>query len=308
MQSHSHHHGLDHGHDQGHSHQHTHHRIRLAFFLNLFFALIELLGGIFANSFAVTSNALHDLGDSLALALSIVLEKKSHRKSDAQFSYGYRRFSIAAAFITSLFLVSGSCLVIFFGIHQLFELTQPKTEQMMGFSVLGILVNGFSLWTMSKGKSLNEKVLSWHFVEDTLSWVLVLLAGALIRWTNWFFLDVILGMGLSFWILWNVQKNVRQILRIFLQAVPKNITPNEIESSLMMIPVVGNVHHLHLWTLDGELHILTAHILLKKDEDFSQVVSLKAAIKVLLKEKFGIYEATLEFESPSEYCRDPVHL
>ncbi len=277
-----------------------------AFWLNFVFALVEFFGGIFSQSFAVSSNALHDLGDSLALALAVVLEKKSLRGSDAHFSYGYRRYSMASAFLTSVFLVTGSLLVIYFGVRHISEPSEPKSLGMIGFAVLGMAVNALSLWRLSKGRSLNEQVLSWHFVEDTLGWALVLVAGLLIRWTGWAVLDVILGMALAVWILWNVQKSLFEVINIFLQATPKNISTEEITQEISRLSFVKNVHHLHLWTLDGQMHVLTAHICLNS-ADASDWVQQKNEIKKLLKQRFSISEATLEFEWPSESCQDPVH-
>jgi len=311
----------EHSHAHGHCHGHHHHplgqsgsrgRIQLAFWANFLFALVELVGGVIVQSFAVTSNAVHDLGDSLALAMSLVLEKKSLQKSDSHFSYGYRRYSIASAFLTSVFLVSGSVLVIFFGVQKILqpmaEFSLEKNQEMMGLAVLGVVVNAISMWTLNKGSSLNEKALSWHFVQDIASWILVLVSGFLIAKTGWVWLDVALGILLSVWILWNVQKNLRELLNIFLQATPKNISTQKINQALSSLDYVENVHHMHIWTLDGEMHVLTAHISLRQDFEITQISRFKQEIKNLLKKNFDISEATLEFESHAEACADPVHL
>jgi cobalt-zinc-cadmium efflux system protein len=297
-----------------HNHHHSHHhsierRIGFVFWLNSSFALVELVGGFYTNSFAVMSSALHDFSDSLALALALYLEKKSKNSTDAQYSYGYRRFSIASAFLTAVFLVSGSVLVIGFAINRLFQ-TQEVTNSngMLVFSILGIGMNLFSLLQLRKGKSLNERVLSWHFIEDISSWALVLVGSLLIKWQNWYWLDTVIGLLSACWILWNVRKNLTEAMRIFLQAAPQGLSLKNIQENISQLQGVQDIHHLHVWTMDGEKHILTAHILVDKNHSVSQLSELKSKIKQQLLEVFHISEATLELEWPNEVCADPTHL
>jgi cobalt-zinc-cadmium efflux system protein len=302
--AHHHHHGPC-GHN--HSHDGTVRRINLAFWINTIFALVELVGGFYTNSFAVISNSMHDFSDSISLVLALFLEKKSKTGSDTKYSYGYRRFSIASAFLTSVFLLGGSLLVIGFGIQRLMNPQPANIEGMFYLSFLGIAMNGYSLLQLRRGKTLNERVLSWHFVEDTLNWVFVLIGSLILRWQNWPWLDPLLGIALACWMLWNVRLNLFEAVKIFLQATPTQISLPEVETRLLQIFGIKNVHHLHVWSMDGESHILTAHILLAQEFSPEQMSSLKNQIKGDLAKDFTILEATLEFEWPHEVCADPAH-
>ena len=280
---------------------------RWAFVINLVFAMVELIGGIWTNSVAVMSDAIHDFGDAVAVGLAFVLEKKSHGRSDANYSYGYRRWSAVSAVITSVILLMGSCLVIAESIPRLLNPQNPKIDGMIGLAIIGIAANGFAFWKISKGQSLSQRALSLHFIEDILGWVIVLL-GAIVMW---FYplpvLDSVLGLMLSGWVAWNAFKGLQVTLRVFLQGTPDHGSVEEIQKELFALPEICGAHHVHYWTLDGEKHIFTAHLSLKKDLPVSETIQLKEQIKLLLKEKFNIYEATLELEWQNDLCSDPEH-
>jgi cobalt-zinc-cadmium efflux system protein len=309
--------GCAHGHD--HQHDHHHHknnhsnhvhgvteRIGVAFFLNLTFAIIELAGGLLTNSVAVISDAIHDFGDSIALGLAWYLEKKSLRPNDEEYSYGYRRLSTLSAFFTSGLLVAGSAAVIVFAVPRIFNPEPVHTLGMVGLAVLGVIMNGVAALRISKGHSLNEKALMWHLMEDVLGWVLVLVSGIVIYFTGWLWLDGVLAVALALWILSRVLKNFGQSIQVFLQAAPLDLSVEKVQQACRAVSGVLSIHHPHLWSLDGEKHIFTAHILVAPSASLEQLAVIKKSIKHKLSE-LGIMEATLEFEAESEICVDPKH-
>ena len=165
------HHDHDHNHHHGHGHHHHHGgNIRVAFWLNTGFAILELIGGFYTNSVAILSDALHDLGDSLSLGTAWYFERKSKQKRDAIYTYGYQRFSLVWAFINSIILIVGSVLILKEAFGRLFAPEHPDTTGMMIFAVFGILVNGAAMLRLKRGESINEKVISLHFLEDVLGW------------------------------------------------------------------------------------------------------------------------------------------
>lgn len=299
-----------HGHHHLHLHgsHHVSGRIGFAFYLNLIFAVIELIGGFYVNSMAILTDALHDFGDALALGLSWYLEKKSKLKSDLKFSYGYRRLSTLSAFITALVLVSGSLFIIVETLPRLWNPIQPQVDGMLALAVLGIVVNGAAVFKMKKGTSLNEKVLTWHFIEDVFGWILVLVGAIVMKFSHFPQIDALLALMLSTWVLWNVFKNLKEAVSIFLQGTPSHLSLIEIRHKIKELSEVQDVHHLHLWSLDGDHHILTAHIVLRSVCNLDKVSHIKQDIKRLLSERFNIQEVTLEFEFPDEYCSDPNHI
>lgn len=308
------------GHGHGHHHHHHHgscdhgdesksrtiQRLRLAFILNLVFAAIELVGGIWANSLAVTSDALHDFGDALALGLALYFEKSSHQSSDDKYTYGYRRLSAASALVTGFILLMGSFWILKESVERWNEQQSPQTTAMIGLALLGLGVNGYAAWKVSAGHSLNEKMIRWHLIEDVMGWLIVLIGALFIKLFNWPQVDIVLAVGLSLWVIYNVIRNLRYSLAVFLQAIPHGLDVEAIKKSILTMEGVEDVHHTHLWSLDGTDHILTSHVRVKVGVSTSLAGEIKKNIKNHLK-TFGIVEATIEFEWSEDSCVDPQH-
>lgn len=274
--------------------------------LNLTFAIIELIGGILTNSVAILSDALHDFGDAFAMAMAIVLEKISHKQSDVRFSYGYRRFSTLGALITGLILIVGSVIIIVEAVPRLINPQTPNAEGMIGLAVLGVIVNGYAAYRVSKGASLNERMLMWHMIEDVLGWVLVLVGAIAIKLFDIPQLDAGLAIVLALWILFNVFRNLQEAFKVFLMASPSQISVQEVEEEIKKLPEIEDVHHAHLWSLDGENHIFTAHVVLNPSVSAIEAQIVKEKVKKLVSE-YGIVEATIETELSGMACIDPVH-
>lgn len=303
-----------HHHHHGHGHHHHHHhggdgalgRLGLAFGLNFTFAFIELFGGYWANSVAILTDALHDFGDAMAIGLAFFLERLSRRAADERNSYGYRRFSAAAALITGFILVGGSVMILMEAVPRLWTPQTPHAEGMIALAVLGVTVNGFAAWRVSRGTSLNERMIVWHLLEDVIGWVAVLVGAVVIHVTGWAQVDALLACLLALWILYNVIRNLKEVLGVFLQMVPRSVDLDQIEKKVKALGEICDFHHVHVWSLDGEHHILTAHVVVTRTLSADEVEAKKMEIKGLLKEH-GIHEATLEFEMEGVSCEDPHH-
>lgn len=289
------------GHD--HSHHHTSGKnLKIAFFLNLSFTILEIIGGLYVNSIAILSDAVHDLGDSLSLGTSWYLDSKSKKKANKKFSFGYRRFSLLGALINSVVLIAGSVYVIYEAIGRLLEPEHSDAEGMVIFAIIGVAVNGYAAWKLSSGKSMNEKVVSWHLLEDVLGWVAVLIVAIVLNFTDNHYLDPALSLLITLYILWNVFKRLKDTLFIFLQGVPKDIDLQEIKSRIKDVNNIASLHHVHIWSLEGENHVFTAHIKLENISDFQELLDAKSEIKDILEEyKFDHY--TIETELDSETCQ-----
>ncbi|UCS92739.1 cation diffusion facilitator family transporter [Echinicola marina] len=284
-----------------HHHHHGQNNIKTAFFLNLGFTILEFFGGIYVNSIAIISDALHDLGDSLSLGLAWYLDNKSKKSATNTFTFGYKRFSLLGALINSLVLIIGSIFIIREGFLRLFEPEFSDAKGMMIFAIIGVLVNGYAAFKLSHGKTLNEKVISWHLIEDVLGWAAVLAASIIMMFWKTPYLDPALSIMITLYILWNVFKRLKETLMIFLQASPKEIDEQEIMSKLEALPHVDSIHHVHIWSLDGEKHVFTAHIKLKEVSGFDEVLQLKKDLRILLK-GYPFSHHTIEVELPEEVC------
>ena len=286
-----------------HNHLHNEENIKVAFFLNLGFALAEIIGGIFTNSMAILADALHDFGDSLSLAFSWRMERLSNKKGDQRYSYGYKRFSLLSALISAIVLLVGSFFVISEAVQRLSNPQPSNAQGMLIFALVGIAVNGYAALRTSHGRNLNSKVISWHMLEDVLGWAAVLVVSIvlLIQKKPTLILDPLLSLAVTAIVLFNVIKNLKKTLTLFLQGVPDSVNIGAIEEEIQKMEMVSGIHHTHVWSLDGEQHVLTTHVVLGEGAKKEQIRAIKSKIKEL-SERHGLAHTTVEFEYLEDDC------
>jgi cobalt-zinc-cadmium efflux system protein len=278
-------------------------RVRFAAFLNVAFTVVELVGGFWTNSLAILSDALHDFGDSIALLVSWLFERGARKSPDTVRTFGYQRLSLFSAIFSASILIAGSIIIIFQAVPRLFHPETVNAFGMVGIAVIGILFNGAGFFLLKKGESLNEKVLSWHLLEDVLGWVAILVGGVIIYFWNFYLLDPLMTIGLTAFILYNVTKNLREAINILLQGVPKHINLEAVKKDLTAIKGVIDIHDIHIWSLEGETDVFTAHVVLD-DETLKSPEPTKQAIKETL-QKHHIEHSTIELER-KDYCSGTV--
>lgn len=261
-----------------------------AFILNFSFSIIELIGGFFTNSIAIMSDALHDFGDSLSIGTSLFLEKKSEGKPDATYTYGYARFSLIGALITALVLTVGSIFVVYNAVSRLIRPEEIKSGGMLILAVLGIVINGLAALKTSHSHSINEKTLNLHMLEDLLGWIAVLVGGIVIKFTEWYFIDPILSLCIAVFVLSHAIGHIKEVLSVFLEKAPFDI--EKVKSECLEIGGVLDVHHIHLWSLDGNAVLATLHVQIEKDGDYEEI---RHSLHHKL-EHLGIQHATVELE------------
>lgn len=291
-----------------HSHDHHDHyhqsgeNIKLAFWLNFGFSLLEFAGGFYSNSVAILSNALHDLGDSFSLLLAWYFHKVSDKKRDAKYSYGYKRFSLLGAYINSIVLLVGSIFIIIESVKRFTEPAEPKAMGMIVFAVAGVVVNALAMVRLQKGASMNERVVSLHFLEDLLGWISVLIAAVVMLFVRLPMLDSILSLGIAAFILFNIYRNVRSSMKVILQGVPEDVDEEKVLETILSEAHVLSVHDLHIWSMDGEYSVLTAHLVVDKTiAAISETEILKASLRDKLI-KLRINHPTFELEHEDSGC------
>jgi len=288
----------------GHSHhQHQEGNIKVAFFLNLFFSFIELIGGLWTNSVAILSDALHDLGDSISLGVSWYFSKVAKKEKTKSFSYGFKRFSVLGALVNAIVLVSGSVLILIEAIPRLFDPINPRTQEMIYLAIGGVIINSAAAFRLKSGETINEKVVFTHLLEDVLGWIAVLIGAIVMHFTRWAIIDPILSIFISIFILTNLYKNLKESFRIILQGTPSNINLNEIHQALLTIDHVHDFHDCHSWTMDGQYNVLSVHLVVNVNLELNELKGIKNTVKSKLK-ALGIDHATIEFETQDEKC-DP---
>ena len=272
----------------------TEKNIFIAFLLNLIFSIIEFIGGIFTGSVAIISDSIHDLGDALSIGISFFLERKSKKKADKNYTYGYIRYSTLGGVITTTILLVGSILVIINAIERLFNPIDINYNGMIIFAIFGVILNFIAAYVTRKGDSINQKSVNLHMLEDVLGWIVVLIGAVIMRFTNINILDSILSIAVALFILINAYKNLLKILDLFLEKTPEGIDIDELKKSLLEIKNVEDVHHIHVWSIDGFNNYATMHIV----TDLKDVTKTKKDIRKKL-EEFNICHSILETEDES---------
>ncbi len=287
------------------AHDHHHHasgNIKVAFWLNFVFTIIEIFGGIYTNSIAILSDALHDFGDTMALGLAWFLDKYSKKKRDNRYSYGYGRFSLLGAFVNALILMIGSVFILYEAIPRLFNPVQPDANGMMWLAIGGVLFNGLAVFKMRFGQTQNEKIVSWHLMEDVLGWVAVLIGSVVMKFWDLPIIDALLSVGFTLFILINVFKNFIGTVRIFLQAKPENIDDSTLIEKVIALADVQSVHDTHLWSIDGEKTVFTLHVVVNSKLLESSIIALKKSIRQIGHQQ-KIDHITVEVEFKGEECK-----
>lgn len=277
------------------NHKSNQSNIKVAFFLNFGFTIIEIIGGIMINSIAIISDAVHDLGDSLSLGLAWYLGQYSEKESNQNYTYGYRRYSLLAALINTTVLIIGSFIIFFNAIPRLFDPQETNATGMIGFAILGIIVNGAAVLKTKSGQSLNEKVVSWHLLEDVLGWIAVLVVGIVMSFKDIPILDPILSIAITCYILYNVIINFKKTISLFLQTVPEEIDLNSIIKKFEEIDNVISSHHTHVWSLDSEHNVLTTHLVVDKQITIEELIKIKEQAKNEIKD-LNMEHVTIEID------------
>jgi cobalt-zinc-cadmium efflux system protein len=293
----------------GHQHTYSHDstsNIKVAFFLNLSFTILEIIGGLWTNSIAIVADALHDLGDSFSLGLAWYLDRYAKKGRDRKYSYGYRRFSLLGALANTIVLIAGGLFVLSEAVPRIIRPEPANAAGMVIFAIAGIVINGLAVLRVRGGKSLNVQIVTWHLLEDVLGWVAVLVVSIILLFRDIFILDAVLSILITLYVLYNVVGNLRKTVALFLQAVPEEIDIGDIETKLLAIDKVQSTHHTHVWSLDGEHHVLTTHVVVNDRSTKEDILQVKGAV-IALVENMDCEHVTIDIEYENEDCRMKEH-
>ena len=274
----------------------TERNMLIAFILNLAFSVFEFIGGLFTGSVAIVSDAVHDLGDAASIGISCFLEKKSKRQPDARYTFGYARYSVLGGLVTTLILLVGSAAVVYHAVCRMIAPTDIHYDGMIVFAVVGVAVNFCAALFTREGHSLNQRAVNLHMLEDVLGWLAVLIGAVVMKFTDWAILDPILSIGVALFIVVNAIKNLKEILDLLLEKAPHGVDASEMMTHILSVDGVLDVHHVHLWSMDGQRHHATLHVVVTGDHH-----EIKERIREICK-AHGIGHVTLELEAENEPC------
>ena len=276
----------------------TERNILIAFILNLSFSIFEFIGGVFTGSVAITSDAVHDIGDAASIGISYFLEKKSKKQPDEKYTYGYARYSVIGGLITTLILLIGSALMIYNAVNRIITPAKINYNGMIIFAVVGVCVNFCAAFFTREGGSINQKAVNLHMLEDVLGWVVVLVGAVVMRFTDFDLIDSIMSIGVSVFIFYNALKNLKEVIDLFLEKAPHNIEVTKIKQHIEKIEGVIEVHHIHVWSMDGQSNFATLHVVTD-----SEPQKVKNEIRSELR-NYAIGHVTIEIETSAEHCQE----
>lgn len=292
-------------HHNHHRHSHTHtegentgKNLLFSALLNLVVTVAEVLGGLFSNSLALLSDALHNLGDTSAIFIAFLANLISKKEGTSKKTFGFKRIEILAALFNAIVLV---VIIIYLFIEAWHRLRNPmpiKGLVMLIVAVVGLLANLFSVLLLKKHakQSINIRAAYLHLIGDTISSFVVIFTAILIYFFNIFWIDPLVTFLLGIYLLWETYRILKVALDILMQATPPGLDLNLVKESLETIPAIDNIHHVHAWNLsDQDIHF-ECHVDLKSDIRISETEIIRDAINKMLKEKFRITHVTIQYE------------
>lgn len=274
--------------------------IKIAFLLNLAFSVVEAIGGILTNSISIISDSLHNLGDSITIGINYIFEKKSKKLPNKEYSYGYLRYTMLGSLIASFILLVGSVIIIYNVVPRLIKPLSVNYDAMIIFGIFGLLINLYATIKIMRSKDKDKKI-NTHMIEDTVIWLFILTGSICIKVFDLVIIDPILSLLIAVYILYQVYKYMKNIYNIFMEKVPKNVKIDEIKKDIESNENIDNVHHIHIWSMDGVNNYMTAHIHLNKILNEEEIIKTKNDVKNKLKED-KINHITLEVEYFNEKC------
>ena len=280
-----------------HNHIHLHSdgagkNILSAFFINLTFTVIAIIGGWLTNSMAIISDAIHDLGCTVSIALAWVFERIAGHKPTHRFTFGYRRFTLLGAFVNAFILLGGSSVVLYESIKRLAHPEEVNAEGMLWFALLAILFKGLAAWRTWKGASVNQRMVSLHLLGDCLGWVAVLLGSIVMIFVKVPLLDPILSVCISLYILYNVVHNLVVAFRIVLEGTPANIDYKILKAEVSALPGIAELTDLRVWSLDNEHHAAEVHLTTSLNS-LKEIEEVKKSLRTIL-DSYGVMISTIE--------------
>jgi cobalt-zinc-cadmium efflux system protein len=295
---------MEHNHTN-HHHGHHHHgsdlqgkKLLWVALFNFAITVVQIIGGIISNSLSLISDALHNLGDASAIFIAFLAGKHSSKPANKHRTFGHKRIEILAALFNSVVLIAIS-IYLFFEAYQRFITPEPiKGKIMFIVATFGLLANLISVLVLNKDKNhnLNIKAAYLHLMGDTLSSVAVILGGIGIWLYQIYWLDPLITVAVSIFIIYHTWGVVKQTVDILMQTTPSNINIDEIKSKVEKIENIENIHHVHVWKLDDKQTHFEAHINLKNNIDMEKMMQIKQEVEHILEHHFKIQHITLQME------------
>ena len=279
--------------DTHHHHKKAGENLAFVFFMNLAFNIIVIIGALATNSMAILADFIHDASDTISIALAWILENVSQKDSSDNYSYGYQRFSILGAVIISLFVIFMAFVILSEAIPRLFAPEGVDAGGMLVVAIIGLVFKFLSVYRLHGGETFNEKAIFFHQLGDVFEWLTILvLSIILLLGVEVPYLDALVSIGIAFWLIFNLGRNLYKAVEVLLQKTPDNFNVEEFKQSIESIDGVNEIDDFHIWSLDGIDSVMT----LKVDVDFGKNVNEIKKEIYEISNKYHVVDITIELE------------
>jgi cobalt-zinc-cadmium efflux system protein len=291
----------------------TRRRLTLSLSITLAFVVVEIFAGVFSNSLALLTDAAHNFTDVIALALSWWAMWVTTKPAHARKTYGYHRAGILVALINSTSLVLIAMGIFYEGWKRLITPPEVQAGILISVGVIAVIVNLATALLVRRGSDhdLNLRSAFLHLMGDVISTVGAVIAGVIIHFTGWNWLDAVISILIGFLILWNAWGILRESLDILMEATPSDIDMDGLTRNVLEVKGVLGVHDLHVWSITRSLRSLSAH-LVTEDNSISVGSIIQAAVGEMLEREYGISHITLQLEcadcTPADLYCDFTHI
>jgi cobalt-zinc-cadmium efflux system protein len=297
------------------SHSHHHHsseltgkKLFLTIILNFIITAAQIVGGILSNSLALISDAIHNLSDGVAVLLAWIANKLMAHPGTENRTFGWRRSETLAAFINAIALIAISIYLMVESVKRFSDIKDVDGNLMFWMGVVGLVANTFSVLLLRSDstKNINVRAAYLHLLGDALTSVAVIVGALLIKLWNIYWIDPLVTLIISFYILFHTITILKESTMVLMQFTPAGININEISSRLKEVPAIENLHHVHVWALSEKQIHFEAHITLLNDEKVSETENVRHNVADILKSDFSIEHVTIQFEYGEVFNHDLI--
>ena len=268
---------------------------KITILFNLTFSILEIIGGFLTNSISIISSAIHDFGDSIAVCLENLFNKKSKQKPNNKYSFGYSRYKLIGKFFTSILLLITSGIIIYFAINRIKNPLNINYDGMIIFSIFGILLNAYVAYKLK-----NDKENNYNTMIDVYGWLIVLISSILIKLFKIFIIDPVVAIIMALYMLYQTYKYLNEIFNAIMEKVPVALNIDKIQNDIIINNSnIKEIDNLNIWSIDNKNIYFTGHIILNENLDYKKIIELKNNIKKYLNEQ-NINHMTLEFINKDE--------
>lgn len=279
--------------DVHHHHKKAGQNLAFVFFMNLTFNIIVIIGGLATNSMAILADCIHDMSDTISIALAWFLEHVAQKDSTDKYSYGYQRFSILGAVIISVFVIIMALIILQEAIPRLFSPEGVDAGGMLIVAIVGIVFKSISVYRLQDGETFNEKAILIHQLGDIFEWVAILILSiVLLFWDGAPYLDPFVSIAIALWLIFNLGRNLYKSLEVLLQKTPDYFDVGEFKSSITDIEGINAIDDFHVWSLDGIDSVLTLKVNI---DEWDNQEKIKDEIYSIAS-KYHIVDITIEFD------------